>query len=90
MKCTQEKCPIKDAIGTVKRCTMHNCSYRTYPSVIGRRVSAGEGEYKKYGTVVAVDTTTLDIYGAYPIEVLWEDGTLTQTTSFWVDWSKEG
>lgn len=32
MKCTQEKCPIKDAIGfPVKRCTMHNCSYRTRP-----------------------------------------------------------
>lgn len=85
MKCAQEKCPIKDAIREVKRCTMHNCSYRTYPSVVGRRVSAGEGEHQKFGTVVAAEPNWKDHSGNYPIEVQWDNGTRTQTRSFWVD-----
>lgn len=31
MKCTQEKCPIKDLIGEVNRCTIRDCTHRTLP-----------------------------------------------------------
>ena len=58
-------------------------------TVIGRRVSAGKGEHQKFGTVVAADLTCKDIYGSYPIEVLWDNGTQTLTTSFWVNWIKK-
>ena len=31
MKCTQERCPIKNIIGSVKRCSAHDCQDRTPP-----------------------------------------------------------
>lgn len=90
MKCTQEKCPLKGVIGEVELCTAHNCSHRTWPNkIVGRRVSAGKGEHQKFGTVVAAEPNRKDRYGNYPIEVQWDNGTRTQTMSFWVDWMKE-
>lgn len=90
MKCTQEKCPLKNVIGEVDLCTAHNCPDRTRPDkTIGRRVTTGKGEHQKFGTVVAAEPNRKDHYGNYPIEVQWDDGTRKKTMSFWVDWIKE-
>lgn len=31
MKCTQEKCPLKNTLGPITSCTAHNCKFRTLP-----------------------------------------------------------
>lgn len=58
-------------------------------SLINKRVSAGKGVFKKYGTVVSAEPNKRNHYGNYPLEVLWDDGTRQQTMSFWVDLVKE-
>lgn len=58
-------------------------------SLINKRVSAGKGAFKKYGTVVSAEPNKKNHYGNYPLEVLWDDGTQEQTMSFWVDLVEE-
>lgn len=44
MRCTREKCPIKELTAGASICTAHDCSYRTEPMTNADRIRAMSDE----------------------------------------------